>query len=198
MCNGHQLLEITQGKYGNNNDLTDIFSWWGSLGCKCTLFRRLSVCFAFPFFPAFRQLSFQSNQQLIWLCSIHRAVLRLMVQRMEANYCWFDQASWAVLHSSPYCLLTHNLTRKAFFFYLHPWSKLAQTFWSHKAGMLIQQDRESGSQGDTNAEILLLFDKVLNKCNRVLMIGALSWASTHILQHACKSALMTVFMHVYE
>lgn len=48
-----------------------------------------------------------------YLQSIHHAVLRLMVQRMEANYGEFDQTFRAALHAWPHCLLTRNLATEA-------------------------------------------------------------------------------------
>lgn len=98
---------------------------WGvnvhySVGCQSALF---SLCLSAHI--AFIQI----EQCLICICCIHHTVLRLMVQRMEANYCGFDQASCALLHAWPHSLLTHNLAGEAFFFiYLHPWSQLEQTF----------------------------------------------------------------------
>lgn len=53
----------------------------------------------------------------IWLCSIHHTVLRVMVQRMEANHSVFDQDSCAILYAWPCSLLTHNLSREPFFFF---------------------------------------------------------------------------------
>lgn len=88
-----------------------------------------------------------------YLQCIHHAVLRLMVQRMEANYGELDQTCCAALHAWPHGLLRHNLAAEAFFFppffiylfiFIYLCNKLNPTPSSQEAVILIKPDGGSG------------------------------------------------------
>lgn len=87
--------------------------------CVCTLFSVfwLSVYFTFAvsFLP---QPSFKPNSEgSDFTPSI--SGLRVIVQKIEPNHSVFDQASCAILHAWPCSLLTHNLSKEAFFICIH-------------------------------------------------------------------------------
>lgn len=169
---------------------------------------RLSVRFAFPLSVFPHAVAFvQIEKWQIWLCSIHHTVLRLMVQRMEANYCVFDQASCAVLHAWPRSLLTHNLGREAFS--SASVKRVGLDFLTTevcnvnltglRTRMTMSYPRRSFPSVISDARFFLFFFRSMTNC--FVTLGLMTWRKSsllYILSHTRTAAQMTVFMRVYE